>query len=620
MEKKKQNLSESLTEIVINNGTPEETIETSIDLPELNLVRMDMNIVEYPLFSKNKRRKINQAIRYKLNGRVDKYIEVKPSAGETIPGDFEEKVFIALISIMRKNNYSRNFAVTISEIANNMCVSSYTKKAIHNQIKSSLKKLSETSYTFKDSLYSSIKNELLSDTIITNIMSVRIISKIDVGEKERERYFKDGRVKEIYLISISQHFYDNIINKGYLVFDSNLLLNIGSSIARAIHMLITKLRFNDLKYKIGLVSLAGRIPLKMDKNNIGRSAKSIERACQELKNKNLIENFKIIKNGNWEKSEVEFYFTEEHNKIKQDNFYMEKDIFKGLYLNAQDINSENVSEEFFNSFHFGEKNPEENVEKILEVLPARAKQLKTIKTLIYNSIIQYGFERVYKSAIYTAEKNPTKIYGYLKKAIDYNYGVEVSLKKKEKEKKVSQLSLNNFENNLVIESYPFYEIFEKLSEEIQEKIYKEAIGEYTFQIKNNNSLKGKFKEMFIINAERQFDTNKKKFINDFLEKNKSKYEKFIKDIKIDNIKVTQEIDKNIKDNKINNSEKMIGSKDIKDYVTRSINNYSEIISLDKEKEKNLRKKISLKIVPLLNESDLPKNLIDDIIKEEVEKL
>ena len=38
---------------------------------------------------------MNQSIRYKLNGRTDKYIEVKPIAGETIPvtknlGEFEE--------------------------------------------------------------------------------------------------------------------------------------------------------------------------------------------------------------------------------------------------------------------------------------------------------------------------------------------------------------------------------------------------------------------------------------------------------------------------------------------------------------------------------------------------
>ena len=54
-------ITESATEVIINHGTAEETIETSIDLPELNLVRMDMNVIEYPLFSKIKRRKVNQS-------------------------------------------------------------------------------------------------------------------------------------------------------------------------------------------------------------------------------------------------------------------------------------------------------------------------------------------------------------------------------------------------------------------------------------------------------------------------------------------------------------------------------------------------------------------------------
>ena len=602
-------ITESATEVIINHGTAEETIETSIDLPELNLVRMDMNVIEYPLFSKNKRRKVNQSIRYKLNGRTDKYIEVKPIAGETIPGDFEEKVFIALVSIMRKNNYSRNFAVTISEIADNMRVSAYSKKAIHNQIKTALKKLSETSYTFKDSLYSSIKNELLTDTIITNMMSVRILSKVDAKAEEKEKYFKDGRVKEIYLIAISQHFYDNIINKGYLVFDSNLLLNIGSSIARAIHMLITKLRFNNFSYKIGLISLAGRIPLKVDKNNIGRSARAIEKACEELKDRKLIEDFKFIKNKNWENAEIEFFFTEEHNKIKQDNFYIEKDIFKELYLNVQDINSENISEDFFNS-SCSDGASNENIEKILNILPPKAKQLKTIKNLIYNSIIQYDFDRVLRAAMYTAEKNPNKIYGYFKKAISFNYGVSISLKKDKKIKK--QLSLDDLKNSTVIDYFPYYEIFEKLDLNVQKQICDMVIKESILQIKNNPSITGNFKKMFIENTYKQFEINKKKLINDFLEKNKDKFKNLL-DLKLE-FENEEEKELNIQEKKVenilNSNEKdFLDITNIKDYITKSIEGYAAIILLDTETERKLRKELSLKIIPLMMESPLSLSLI-----------
>lgn len=613
-------ITESATEVIINHGTAEETIETSIDLPELNLVRMDMNVIEYPLFSKNKRRKVNQSIRYKLNGRTDKYIEVKPIAGETIPGDFEEKVFIALVSIMRKNNYSRNFAVTISEIADNMRVSAYSKKAIHNQIKTALKKLSETSYTFKDSLYSSIKNELLTDTIITNMMSVRILSKVDAKAEEKEKYFKDGRVKEIYLIAISQHFYDNIINKGYLVFDSNLLLNIGSSIARAIHMLITKLRFNNFSYKIGLISLAGRIPLKVDKNNIGRSARAIEKACEELKDRNLIEDFKFIKNKNWETAEIEFFFTEEHNKIKQDNFYIEKDLFKGLYLNIQDINSENISENFFNSsYSNGASN--ENIEKILNALPPKARQLKTIKNLIYNSIIQYDFDRVLRAAMYTAEKNPNKVYGYFKKAIGFNYGVSISLKKDKKIKQ--QLNLDDLKNSTVIDYFPYYEIFEKLDLNVQKQICDVVIKESILQIKNNPSITGNFKKMFIENTYRQFEINKKKLINDFLEKNKDKFKDLL-DLKLE-FENEEEKELNIQEKKVenilNSNEKdFLDITNIKDYITKSIEGYAAIILLDTETERKLRKELSLKIIPLMMESPLSKKDVDEIIKEEIKKL
>lgn len=616
--------SKTKTEIVIDNGTSEETIETSIDLPELNLVRMDMNVIEYPLFSKNKRRKVNQSIRYKLNGRTDKYIEVKPIAGETIPGDFEEKVFIALISVMRKNNYSRNFAVTISEISDNMKVSAYSKKAIHSQIKMALKKLSETSYTFKDSLYSSIKNELLTDTIITNMMSVRIISKVDAKAEEKEKYFRDGRIKEIYLIAISQHFYDNIINKGYLVFDSNLLLNIGSSIARAIYMLITKLRFNNFSYKIGLISLAGRIPLKVDKNNVGRSAKSIEKACEELKDKKLIEDFKFIKNQNWENAEIEFFFTEEHNKIKQDNFYVEKDIFKELYLNVQDINSENVSENFFNSSNSNGAS-KENIEKILNALPAKAKQLKTIKNLIYNSIIQYDFDRVLRAAIYTREKNPNKVYGYFKKAISFNYGASISLKKEHKKEKNAEqhkLNLENLKSNMIVNYYPYYEIFEKLDLNVQKQICNIIIKESILRIENNSSLNENFKNMFIESIHKQFEVDKKRLVNEFLEKNKDKFENLLNK-KSESQKIEEELNIQEKrlDNISNSSKKdLLDITNIKDYITKSIEGYAAIILLDIETEKNLRKELSLKIIPLMMESPLSKKDVDKIIKEEIKKL
>ena len=42
--------------------------------------------------------------------------------------------------------------------------------------------------------------------------------------------------------------------------------------------------------------------------------------------------------------------------------------------------------------------------------------------------------------------------------------------------------------------------------------------------------------------------------------------------------------------------------------------------LDTETEKNLRKELSLKIIPLMMKSSLSKKDVDEIIKEEIKKL
>ena len=56
--------------------------------------------------------------------------------------------------------------------------------------------------------------------------------------------------KEAYWIKISDYFYNNTVNKGCFVYDSDLLLDLKSSIARTIYMLIEKLRFNQNYLKI----------------------------------------------------------------------------------------------------------------------------------------------------------------------------------------------------------------------------------------------------------------------------------------------------------------------------------------------------------------------------------
>lgn len=328
--------SERISDVVEILSEESEIIEEFLEFPEEdiltknsteNLIRMDMNVIEYPLFSKNKRRKKNQTVIYYFDERRDKYIEVKPISGSTIPGEFEEKIFIALIRIMRKYNYGRNFFVSNAEILENLGILNQgTRNGMYTQVKNALLKLTETSYTFKNSLYSNDLGGIIENAVITSIMNIQILSK-RLAKGNELTYFDDGRIREIYKVSLSDYFYTNIIKKGYLVYDADILLNITSSTARGIYLLITKWRFEKLYLKVKVITLLKRIPLKHDEKNIGRSIKTIEQACQELKNKKLITKYNLISLGKLAQTEIEFFFNENHNFIKQENFYEDKNIF-----------------------------------------------------------------------------------------------------------------------------------------------------------------------------------------------------------------------------------------------------------------------------------------------------
>ena len=125
-------------------------------------------------------------------------------------------------------------------------------------------------------------------------MSITIITRKD-SEADKVEQFDDKRIKEVYLISFTEHFYNNIIAKGYLAFDSEKLLAIENSIARSVWTMIEKWRGYELYLKRPVFFIARRIPLKWDKKNIGRTVKIIEKALDDLKSQKLIKHFTIIK-------------------------------------------------------------------------------------------------------------------------------------------------------------------------------------------------------------------------------------------------------------------------------------------------------------------------------------
>lgn len=477
--------------------TPEtEIIEEIVYMDEnliknKDLIRVDINIVQLPIFSKNTQKKVNQIVKYYFNKNRDTYITVTPTAGDYIPGEAEEKVFIALMQLMKEKGMPKKFIISSNELKDKLKLNTNRYAEI---VKKSLIRLSRTNYNFKNIMYSSEYKGTIKEEISTPILTLKILT---LSLKENKNYrsaYKDKRIKELYEIDISDHFYSNIIQKGYLVYNSNILLEISTSTARTIYMLIEKLRFNNLYLKIDTMFLIKRIPLKYDKRLLSRTIKVLEHAFDELKKRELIQDFKFIKDKTWEKSEIEIFFKESSAEEKQQRFFDDRNDFQKLLTvsTVSDTEHEMIEmTEIIEKEKLGSspKTIEESVaitaeliEKILGLMPSKARNLKTMPKTIKDAIIQYGYSKVEAVAIYMKKNKVEKVRAYFIKALENNWCEDEVVVIQRPKKDVlndsqefikQDESQKNYEKEL--------EYFSSLSlekkEEIQEKVYRAYIEE-----------------------------------------------------------------------------------------------------------------------------------------------
>ncbi|WP_297407719.1 hypothetical protein, partial [uncultured Cetobacterium sp.] len=461
---------------------PTEYIEENVYIDETfiknkDLIRVDMNIIQFPIFSKNTQRKVNQVVTYFFNKNRETYIKVTPSAGDYIPGETEEKVFIALMQIMKEKNMPQKFVVKATELREKlkMPISKY-----NSIVKTSLSRLATANYAFKNTLYSSECKGVIGEEVLTTMFSLRTIT---LSKKENKKYkdmVNDKRVKEVYEITMSDHFYKNIIQKGYMVYNGNTLLEIESSTARTIYMLIEKLRFDNLYLKIDTIFLIKRIPLKYDKSHMTQTIKTLEKSLQDLIDKKLISNFRFLKDSTWAKSEIEISFFEESKIDKQNRFFEDRNDFRKIMTTLTVSNTEHAIIEDCEVVESIKVNVTlEMIEKILNIMPKKAKTLKTMPKTIKESIEKHGYEKVKRIAQYMKKQKVEKVRVYFIKALENDWGDDI-----EENIDVNAPSIPNKNLKLNLESKcdkydeSLYIEFEKLEIKIQNGIETYAYREY----------------------------------------------------------------------------------------------------------------------------------------------
>ena len=493
-----------------------------------SIIRLEMNSIELPLFSKDSRRVKDQIKVYHFKTDGSSYLEIEAPAGYSIPGEFEERVFIALTKIMKKHNYSRKFVVSANEILENLNV---TNPIYFKKLKTAMELLAKTNYTFMNSLYSNEANSLINKKVHASIMDITIFTRKDKEAKNIEQ-FDDGRIKEVYQISFSDYFYNNIVQKGYLAFDSEKLLSIDNSIARSVWTMIEKWRGYDLYLRRPIFFIVRRIPLKWDKKNVARTVKTIEKALYELKEFSLIEDFAIIKERKWELAEVEVRFTETHNKVKRDTFYSEKNEFKiDMFVTSTEEKIKEI------------EIIETNTDSILNMFPDRVLAMKTFENFIKRSIENYGFDYVKYTAEYIISKNPKNYKSYLSKALEENWADEYIARKQLKEQKSIEKPIEIIEEAEILNKYS-YKDFESYSEDLQEEITSKV---YTRFLNEAQAQDNKIMRSI-------FEKSKKSLITKYINENEVIEEtQFKTEIKEEYVTVTKfllEVSKLMKENNI----------------------------------------------------------------------
>ena len=472
-----------------------------------DLIRMEMNIVEYPIFSKSKLIKENQILKYYFSTDKTSYLEITPKVNSQIPSEFDERVFIALTKLMRDNNFNRTFYTTVSQIIDNMKIENEgTKKGFYKRVKNSIERMANTNFKFKNLYYSNQESGIINDLIDTNMLSYRVITFKD-AKGEEEDYFSDKRVKEIYFITISDVFHQNIIKKGYLTFDADELLSIKDPITRAIYTMITKWR-NREKYLIKeAFFIARRIPLSWD--NPYRTIKRLEKSCKELKELFLIKDFNLLKKGKWDEAIFEFYFSDEHNKIKQQNFYEEKKLF-GKTIAFVEERSHDNEDSIISGVSI-------DTTEIFNLFPEVAKKLKSLPLAIREALKKYEYNYVKGTAEYTALFCKTSYLKYFKEALLNNWAEEYIAKKEVKaEKRAIKKENLQIEEAVIIEpqnkseNSVLWENFLKLPALIQEEITAVAYEEYLLEtgaedIKLIKNIFEKGKKTYILKAMERYD-------------------------------------------------------------------------------------------------------------------
>lgn len=302
--------------------------ELDDDIAATNLIKYEFNMIELPFFTRNKKVENGRAKRYTFSERNKSYMRVVPSGdpqliSNKIPQEFDEKIFYGILKLSREQNSKEVITdyFTLAKSAN-----------VHyknlERIKDSLERLNSTSIEIRNLFYNAADKQGMTSKEDFRILQHLTTYTFDDIQKLAEdkqgdykKYFRNSKISEVLIIGISDHMYRNIEQKGFLYFNQDALLEVENAAARKLYILITKWhgweKKNVIRRSCGF--LASRIPFSWEKKAVLGTINSLEKACQVLKEKNLLLDYVVIRRKPLTKSFVDFSFSDKHNRVMSYN-------------------------------------------------------------------------------------------------------------------------------------------------------------------------------------------------------------------------------------------------------------------------------------------------------------
>lgn len=293
-----------------------------------NTIKYEFNMIEFPIFSKDKSVKDHTEKKYIFNEKEDQFVLVTPPTGtrfttHKVPQEFDEKIFYVLTRMVeeQKSRFIIADYYTIMQYASlKYCGFNLTRT------KEALERLIGSNIYIKNLYYDAFaksigeeqfKNATVTFSIIDYVKEYTFekAKYLDGDLRERaKKYFQGRRIDEILVIKFSDIIMDNIDAKGFKYFKIDDLLKIDNSIARKLYIMLTKWKYWNKSDCIVRTSrfLASRIPLSWKDKNVKYTVNALEKAFKCLKELGKIADYELIKDKTYAYSKFKIYL----NKVE----------------------------------------------------------------------------------------------------------------------------------------------------------------------------------------------------------------------------------------------------------------------------------------------------------------